>query len=209
MRSCTIPDSEYFNGSLNQISNSCTKFYKLYEKTFGVSNCSYSIHTLISHLLQLRQLGPLTETSAFVFESFYGEIRNSFYPGTPSIIKQILETIMLKRSLSGHVCEKSVYLSNYETARQNNSLVYTYVDGKYNIYKIIDEEEEEVICNPLGTFVCEFSETPELCWSSIGVFKKGAASNEIVRVPHKSIAGKVLKVGLYLITCPENVLKEK
>ena len=208
-RSCTIPDSEYFNGSISKIAMACEKFYKIYEKTFGATNCTYSIHVLCCHLLQVRLLGPLTETSAFKFESFYGEIRNAFYPGTPSTLKQILENIYLRRSLCSHSCEKSIHLANYETARQDDTLVYTYTDGRYQIYKIIDEKDDDVICNPQGTFACEFSETPELSWSSVGVFKKGATSKEIIKVPHKSIAGKVLKVGLYLITCPENILKEK
>ena len=209
IRSCVIPDSEYFNVSASHIYHACEKFYKIYEKIFGVTNCSYSIHVLCSHLLQIRQLGPLTETSAFKFESFYGEIRNSFTPGTPSTLKQIMEKILLKRSLSAHSCEKPIYLSNYDTALQCNSLIYTFINDNYNIYKVIDEIGEDVVCHPQGTFPCEFKETPELPWSSIGVFQKGASSTEVIKIPHKSIAGKVLKVGEFLITCPENVLKEK
>lgn len=209
IRACVIPDSEYFNLSSAHIVNSCNKFYKLYEKLFGATNCTYSTHVLCSHLLQIRQLGPLTETSAFKFESFYGEIRNSYVPGTPSTLKQIFENIILKRTLANHACEKSIYLSNYDTALQCNSLVYTYENDNYKMFKVIDEDGDNVLCNQQGTFVCEFNETPELCWSSVGVFKKGAASKELLKVPHKSIAGKVLKVGEFLITCPENVLKEK
>ena len=209
IRSCTIPDSEFFNVSVHHISQTCIKFYVLYEKVFGPSNCSYSIHVLCCHLIQIRQLGPLTYTSAFKFESFYGEVRNSYYPGTPNSLKQIFEAIMLKRSLSVHKCEKSIYLSNYNTAMTSDSLVYTYENDDYSFYKVIDEKEDQVICHPQGKFECEFDETPDLTWSSVGVFKKGAASQEIVKISHKCIAGKVLKVGEYLITCPENVLKEK
>ena len=210
IRSCTIPDSEYFNINVNQISHACRKFYIIYETIFGSINCSYSTHVLCSHLPQIRQLGPLTETSAFKFESFYGEIRNSFYPGTPSTLKQIFENILLKRALCRHSCEKDIYLSNYDTALECNSLVYTYINDEYNFYKILDViDDVEILCQPQGKFMCEFKETPELCWSSVGVFKKGPTSTEMIKVPHKSIAGKVLKVGEYLITCPENVLKEK
>ena len=209
-RSCSIPDSEYFSININQISIACQKFYKLYEKLFGSINCTYSIHVLCCHLMQLRQLGPITETSAFKFESFYGEIRNSFYPGTPSTLKQILETVMLKRALAKHSCENDIYLSNYDTALECNSLIYTFINDEYNIYKVLDTiDDVNIMCHPQGKFLCEFDETPELCWSAIGVFKKGATSTEMIKIPHKSVAGKVLKVGEYLITCPENVLKEK
>lgn len=209
VRSCIIPDNEFFNVNVSQITLACQKFYKLFEKTFGVTNCAYSLHVLCCHLLQIRQLGPLTETSAFLFESFYGELRNSFVPGTPAPLKQILENVFLKRAITPHSCEKSIYLTNYDTAKQSNSLIYTYEKDNINMYKVLDQIDGEVICNPQGKFVCEFTETPELSWSSVGVFKKGATTDEVIKLPHKAIAGKVLKVGLYLITCPENVLKEK
>ena len=210
VRSCTIPDSEYFNLNQNHITMACQKFYKLYEKLFGAINCTYSIHVFCCHVNQIRQLGPLTETSAFKFESFYGEIRNSFQPGTQSTLKQIFERVMLKRYLSGHSCEKSIYVSNYDTALECNSLVYTYTDDEIHMYKVLDTiNDSEIICNPQGKFNCDFKETPELSWSSIGVFKKGPSSKDIVKIDHKSIAGKVLKVGEYLITCSENILNEK
>ena len=209
IRACILPDVEYFNVNVNQILMACTKFYKLYEKLFGVSNCTYSIHVLCCHLLQIRELGPFTETSAFSFESFYGEIRNSFTPGTPSTLKQVFEKIMLKRALGPHSCEKSIQISNYDTALRCDSLVYTYENDTYKMFKVLDIVNEEVICHPQGKFTCKFNSIPELCWSSVGVFKKGPTSKEIVKIRQKSIEGKVLKVGLFLITCPENVLREK
>ena len=209
IRSCILPDNEFFNLNTNEISMACEKFYKLYEKLFGGSNCTYSVHVLCCHLLQIRELGPLTETSAFKFESFYGEIRNSFTPGTPSTLKQMFENVLLKRSLSAHSCEKSIYLSNYDTALQSNSLFYTYKNDEVNMYKFLHRVDGEITCNPQGKFACEFQETSNLSWSSIGVFQKGPQSNETIKISEKSVAGKVLKVGTYLITCPENVLKEK
>ena len=209
IRACTLPDCEYFNVNVNHISTACQKFYKMYEQLFGTANCTYSTHVLCCHLLLLRQLGPLTETSAFKFESFYGEIRNSFTPGSPSTLKQIFETTILKRVLCPHSCEKSTQISNYDTSLQCNSLVYTYTNDNVNIYKVLDMIDDDVICHPQGKFNCNFIETPELDWNSVGVFLKGASSKEIMKVPQKSIAGKVLKVGEHLITCPDNVLKEK
>ena len=209
LRSCVLPDNEYFNVNVQQIVSACTKFYKMYEQTFGQANCSYSIHVLCCHLLQIRQLGPLTETSAFKFESFYGEMRNCFTPGTPSTLKQIFENVLLKRALCPHYCEKSPHITNYDTSMQCNSLVYTYINDKVNMYKVTDINDKVLICNPQGKFFSEFPETPELNWSSVGVFTKGARSTESVKVDPKLIAGKVLQVGSFLITCPNNVLKEK
>lgn len=209
IRACILPDKEFFNVNVSQITAACHKFYKLFESLFGASNCTYSIHVLCCHLLQIRQLGPLTESSAFKFESFYGELRNSFTPGTPATLKQMFENVLLKRSLAHHSCEKSIELSNYETSQQCNSLVYTFTDDRVQMYKIVDLVDETVVCNPQGKFNCTFKNVRDLSWSSVGVFQKGPISKEIVKVPQHMIAGKVLKVGSYLITCPDNVLKEK
>ena len=209
IRACVLPDNEYFNVNSTQISNACKSFYKLYQSLFGECNCTYSIHVLCCHLLQIRQLGPLTETSAFKFESFYGEIRNSFTPGTPSTLKQIFEAVLLKRALSPHYCEKSTQISNYDTSLQCNSLVYTYINDNVEMYQVVDMKDDLVLCHPQGKFQCQFNTPLDLSWSSVGVFKKGPASKDIQRIPQNLIAGKVIKVGSHLITCPDNVLKEK
>ena len=209
IRSCILPDYEYFNVNVNQINMACSKFYKLYEQIFGPCNCTYSTHVLPCHLLQMRQNGPLTETSAFKFESFYGELRHAFTPGTPNTLKQMFESVFLKRSLSPHSCERSPEISNYDTSLQCNSLIYTYTNDNVNMFKVVDIVDEVMICHPQGKYNCEFTETPELNWASVGVFQKGASSKQIINVPQSQIAGKVLKVGSHLITCPNNVLKEK
>lgn len=209
MRACVLPDSEYASVNVNQIKLACKKFYKLYEQLFGEENCTYSIHVLCCHLLQMRFSGPLTETSAFIFESFYGELRNSFTPGTPATLKQMFQSVMLKRALSHHCCEKSTKITNYDTGLKCDSLVYTYTNDNVHMYKVTDIVNDVAICNPQGKFICEFPNTSELSWASVGVFQKGPTSRELVHVPHNSIAGKVIKVGSYLITCPNNVLKEK
>ena len=92
---------------------------------------------------------------------------------------------------------------------QSDSLVYTYVNDNVNMFKVTDIIDEELICQPQGKFMADFSETPELNWASVGVFKKGAASTQTVKVKQDEIAGKVLRVGSYLITCPKNILQEK
>ena len=51
--------------------------------------------------------------------------------------------------------------------------------------------------------------TPEYDWSTVGVFKVGAKSEETKIVKREEVKGKVLKVLGYLITCPLNVLHEQ
>ena len=120
IRACIVPDPEFVQINPMSIDTACQKFYVLFEQLFGIRNCTYSLHVICSHLLKMRQKGPLTFTSAFIFENFYGELRNSFVPGTPSPVKQMMETVILKRSLSHHCCQNTIFFSH-----KNTCLLYT------------------------------------------------------------------------------------
>ena len=209
LRSAVIPSQEFANTSIDAINESCAKFYELFEKTFGPENCPYYLHVFCCHLMEIRTHGPLTETSAFKFESFYGEIRRSFVPGTVSPLKQILKNILLKRSLRHHSCSNKIFISNYETPLESNRLIYTYVKKKYEIFQITDIDNNTVTCNRVGKYPAVFQQTPSINWSTVGVFKKGGICSETTKLCTSEVCGKVLIVGKYLVTCPINVLNEK
>ena len=193
IRSCIIPDNEFNNVLPSVISNTCNSFYQLYEQLFTPSNCTYNTHVVSSHLLQIRSRGPLTLTSAFPFESFYSELRHSFTPGTVSPLKQILQKVMLRRALSRHCCQNSMFLHQKDTALECNSLIYCYNDKTYTIYKIvsIDPDVPNVLeCHIQGRYHVTFLETPNLDWSAIGVFKQGVLSDDTVQVDRSSVSGK-------------------
>ena len=209
LRSCILPSEEFAAIYLPLVEECCAQFYKLYEALFGISNCPYNIHVFVGHLLEIRTHGPLTDTSAFKFESFYGEVRRSFVPGTPSTLKQVMKNIFLKRTLSKHVCDNSIYISNYDTALESNKLIYCYKNRQYLIYEISEINDHVVICNKVGQYPALFDETPNISWASVGVFRKEGVSSNSTEIRKSDICGKVLVVGKYLITCPINVLKEK
>lgn len=208
-RSSTIPTSEYENISLPLVREICEKFYKAFEELFGPENCPYNIHVFVAHLLEIRTHGPLTETSAYKFESFYGEVRRSFVPGTNSPLKQVLKTILLKRAISKHVCENNIFISNYDTSMECNNLIYCYKRKEYFIYQVTNIDNDDITCNKVGMYPAQFKETPEIDWSTVGVFRKGGVSSQESVIQSSEIEGKVLNVGKYLITCPINVLHEK
>ena len=209
LRSCCIPSEEFSKLNLQEIENISTKFYKLYELLYGIRNCTYNTHLFCSHLLEIRTHGPLTETSAFKFESFYGEVRRSFVPGTPSPAKQMLQNILLKRALSNHCCRNTIVLSNYETPLESNKFVYTHVNNNYNCFEISQIHNETVSCHKLGQYEAKFQETDLINWSSVGVFRKGPKSDEVTTLNVSEISGKVIMVGKYMLTFPENILNEK
>ena len=209
MRSCTVPEKEFKNIDLQTIEDACEQFYKLYEKIFGPSNCSYNTHIICCHLLEMRHHGPLTFTSAFAFESFYGEIRNSFVPGTPATLKQIFKKILLKRAITPHKCENSIYYSDHETNMENNTLIYCYKDLTHKFYKICKVGKYHVICQPQGRRKKTFTELSSFDFSKVGVYEKGLKSNEKIKIMKKDIHGKALEVYGLLITCGNNILREK
>ena len=209
LRASCNPSVEFAPLSIDDINNCCFQIYTLYEQTLGARNCNYNLHVFCGHLMEIRTHGPLPDTSAFKFESFYGEVRRAFVPGTISPMKQIMRNILIKRSLSYHCCKNSMFISNYETSLECNNLIYCYQNNKYHIYLIKDINGNNVICNVVGKYPAHFAETPQITWSSVGVFRKGAISADNVIIKKSEIAGKVLSVANYLITCPENIINEK
>ena len=209
IRACILPEEEYAKVNENDIRYCQKNFYSCYQQLFGQKNCSYSIHVLSCHLLLLRALGPLTETSAFRFESFYAELRQSFQPGTGSVVKQMLQNVLMKRILSKHVCSETIYFSEKDTALESNSLIYVFENSKHVMYQIQSIDNDMLLCNQIGNHSVTFPCTTMLNWSAVGVYRRGGLSSEDVIINKKKVSGKVMKVEKYLITCPNNILREK
>ena len=211
MRSCVLPNNEFENVSPIVINNTARSFYKNFESVYGKHNCSYSVHIVSSHILQIKGDKPLTSKSAFKYENFYGEMRNLFQAGTISPSKQVLENCYMKRQLEHHKCEKTIFFYVPKKGKENNSLVY-YVDEKseymfFRIKKINDNGS--LTCYPQGRHVCNFELVKDLQWDKVGVFKVGPYSDEEVILPRSKIQGKVMRVNNYFLTCPNNVLSEQ
>lgn len=211
LRACIVPNKEFQPIPLDHIDYCCDKYYLLYESLFGETNCTYNTHVVFAHLIEMRYHGPLTSTSTFEFESFYGEMRQSYIPGTKSPLKQIFQKILLKRSLAHHCCESEIFYSNYDTALECNTLIYCFVDLKHELYFIKSVEGNILKCQRIEVIPAKFSEVHQkLDWSKVGVFKEVKILVEnIINIEKKKISGKVIRVQDYLITCPKSILREK
>lgn len=211
IRSCILPSNEFKLLQLEIIKSCCKEFYCLYEELFSAKNCTYNMHSMLSHLIDMRYQGPLTYTSAFGFENFYGEIRNSFVPGTPTTVKQIMKKTLLRRSLMKHSCHPTIKYSNYETALERNNLIYTYKHDQYIFYKIVKVSDNQLHCVEIDKKKHKFKETPTLKWETVGVFKydKQGEKKDIKLIDPTAVGGKLIQVKELLITCPINVLEEK
>ena len=159
IRACILPQKEF--QPLPDLEPICEMFYTLYESIFGEANCTYNTHVVSSHLPLMRNHGPLTFTSAFGFESFYGEIRKSFTPGTPSTLKQIMKKILIKRALGNHCCEKTITYSDHETCLEDNTMIYCFTHQDHKMYKITEVHKNHVICVKQGKYSHSFKELPK------------------------------------------------
>lgn len=210
IKSCVIPNEEFNNVNKETICNACELFYNLFYELFGQRNCTYSVHVLSSHLFKIRGNVPLTERSAFLFESFYAEMKKNFKPGTNSPLKQILSNTILKRSVEFHTCEKTIlYTPDKKNTMENNALIYTYKNQKYDFYEIQSVEGQEFTCKKQGKFDYKTNILPNYNWKSVGIFKKGPTGTDIVKIQRNEVKGKVISVLNVLVTCPVNVLNEK
>ena len=209
IRACVLPIKEFKLIQISDIEKTAKAFYELYEKLYGPRNCTYNTHIVGAHIVEMRYHGPLTETSAYRFESFYGEIRNAFTPGTQSTLKQIFKHILIKRILTKHSCEIPIHYSDHETALENDTLVYCFENYTHKMYKICEVLDDSLICLKQGRYETSFKEIPNLNCAQIGIYKKGPLGNDKITIDKKTIDGKVLSVENYFITCPNNVLREK
>ena len=209
VRACILPENEYLNVNNNHLKYCQKNFYVLYQQLYGTKNCTYSVHVGASHIHKIREEGPLTSTSAFRFEAFYAELRRAFQPGTVSVVKQMFQSIILKRILAKHVCEEKIFLREKDTSLECNSLIYVHENNVHSFYKIKSIENNNLICNQIGNHEANFENTSMLDWSSVGVYRKGGLSAVDVVIDRSSVAGKVLRVDKYLITCPNAILREK
>lgn len=214
LRSCVIPNREFHEIDPLTVKNACKKFYSLFEKCFGQTNCSYSIHVFPSHLLRIRGKDPLTSRSAFIYESFYSEMKNLFKAGTNSPLKQIIQNTLMKRKLEPHYCEKPVKFQckkSNEKGLENNFMIYIYNDNnEYEFYNIIEQNDDNSYqCTQQGRYKYDCPLTPEIDWSLVGVYKKGPSTTVMKNIKKENICGKVIQVENLLLTCPLNVLTEQ
>ena len=194
VRACILPNDEFDELVMSVLKYCGDQFYDLYEKLFGVSNCAYYTHMIGSHMPEIRCHGPLTLTSAFGFESFYGEVRHSFTPGTISPLKQILQKVLLKRSISHHSCNSPIFFSPKDGSMESNSYIYTFTDKKYEFFKIKSINNDLFECSKVGKYPHTFPETPTLNWEKVGVFQVGGISEDTEQIQKKNVAGKIVKV---------------
>ncbi len=98
------------------------KWYIEYEAAFNVVSCSHNTH-VFSHLDLVRELGPLSTTTARHYEDHYAYVKMNYKAGTISKGKQALESLLLIQG-SGHSCLKRKKVGMKCTSKIDDRFVY-------------------------------------------------------------------------------------
>lgn len=202
VRAYSLPDQEFAYINKTRLKELQARYVKKFRQMHGEFNCTYNLHQIL-HLDHIRKLGPLPLTSAFPSESCFARLRRSFAGGTPNPVKQIL-TGMYHRYMLGHACRKRVLIANHVTKSVDDSLFYTFINGKYRFYKAVSTGGRDVTCNQIVTVY----EDKELNMQEVGVFRKYCLGDDEVSIPWKQVAGKAILVGNYVIAISNDTLRE-
>jgi hypothetical protein len=183
-------------------------FYRKFENIFGKAACSYNIH-VFSHLTRVRQLGPLTSTSAFAFEDLYGLLQRCYQSGTTSTGKQAFQNYFLKK-LSSHQCEKNISFSSKQTAKQNDQLILTNEKKWYKIVKILTDSKYLAVEIKTQVFKKKLEKTQiTLDFSLVGVWTCEKVTYDVeTYISLDCIIAKGILVNKLLIEVPLKVLRE-
>lgn len=205
IRAYVLPEKEFKFVSKSLLQQCQRRFIQKIRKVHGEYNCLYNFH-MILHLDLIRQHGPLSKTSSFPYESMFSKIRDSFVPGTPNPVKQIFQT-MYHRQRLGHICKKAVSMAPHETSMTDDSLAYIFnPKGHYEFFKINGVCKETRLLECKEIYVLEREN--ELPFEKIGVFIIQCISSETVLKQKADLSGKVIRVGKYVLSIPNGVLRE-
>ena len=119
-RAMILPDVPFTKWSGKyDVTQLLTLWYREFEAVYGKQNCSYNPHTFF-HLPEVRELGQLSETSAYDFENHYNQLKRSYRPGSASTGKQALSSLLLANG-HGHRCRREKHVSGKVTSKTDDS----------------------------------------------------------------------------------------
>jgi len=209
LRACVLPEDLYdFETNMDHVKRLNEKFLTLHEIVFGDIKSTYNYHQWY-HMPDYRSLhGPLTEFSAFPFESSYAQLVNAFCAGTASTGKQILEGLFTKLTKK-HDCERRIKFGKIST-RSRDDLVYTKDFEFYRIIKSTDGTRDHqcvrLITQGYKAPGCDALHIP---FEEVGVFEfiEEDESEECI-INESQLWGKAVHVSNVLVAVPFNIARE-
>jgi hypothetical protein len=215
VRAYLLPNAEYEQIPKIVLKKANHNFLRLLQGTFSRRMFTSNTHTF-AHLEIIRQYvgGPLTQASAFPYESHFGKIRAAIVVGTPNTVKQILTTIYTAYKAGNHRCENKMEISVHRTSRTSDREFYlwTEADG-YHFYQVVEQPRDPdiVIAKRIMTETSVLS--PFVQWDLVGVHQirqdqtdPDPSGRHTIR--KSQIDGKAVIVLDQILCVPRNVLLE-
>ena len=101
-------------------------------------------------------------------------------------------------------------VTTHVTAKTRDDLIYTIEDGDYELYKVVEvQEDRNYKCRKFNTSPKSFMRHQDLDFGKVGVFNNHGYHNIFFQVEHKDVKGKVFQFHSLLLTIARNVLAEK
>lgn len=183
------------------------RFTTIHETVFGVEKSTYNLH-LFEHFAEIRaDHGPLTETSAFWFESYYAEFKRAYVQGTMSTAKHAMKNLFLKQ-YTKHKCRRKVQVICKERKRTDDTIVYT---QDLNFFKVFEESEGGYLAKGIvkEEWNCQLQNHITLSFGKVGAFKSDMeVTNDLTHLPKESIIGKGIHISNVILAIPQNIINE-
>lgn len=148
--------------------------------------------------------GTLTNFSAFPFEGYFSLVKRLNHEGTASIGLQIARGTLI-RLANGHSCEKALAFSTKKTGQCDDTVAYTFANGKFIFYQIEAINTKEVTGRVIKTRA--YNPGP-LNWGKVGVYTYVELTEKMKTFPLSDLAGHGIVVGDVISSCPMNILQE-
>ena len=122
-----------------------------------------------------------------------------------------MQRILARKFKGNHVCKvKPVPIQVGKTPKKRDDLIYTKVDGIYNLFRVEEIlENNDFCCKQFNVIDKMFPVCPGLNFGFVGVFKNHGFKSGIRIVRENEVKGKVILNQGVLFTVSNNVLTEK
>ncbi len=182
------------------------RWYSMFQSVFTAKHCSYYVHVFGAHVLEVRALGPLTETSAYLFEGHYNIMKRSYRAGTPSTGQQAMKNSLLATKYS-HPCKKKKTLTAKKTERIDDT--YAYMKSG-SVVEATSEVTDGFFTGRAVPVDPAFYPIPGYDFNRILAFKRSRQrpKQKELTYPLSDVVGKCVVVGDVISVMPWNLLLE-
>ena len=207
VRGMILPDENYQElQEFYDLTAVLKRWYIMFESVFTVRHCSHNVHVFGAHFLLVRELGPITETSAYCYEGHYNVLKRSYRAGTPSTGQQALKNSLLATKYH-HKCVRRRRLTAKKTQRTDDTYCYL-VDG--SIVRATADETDGFFVGHLVPVQPAFYALRGYDFNRVLAFKMQVSDPDPIERTYRfaDVVAKCIRVGDVLSAMPWSTLHD-